>query len=94
MTTAVFYIGYSVLLMTFDMWFAVSFLLILTEILVIVLNSWRCPLTTVARRYAAEDSPNFDIYLPSIIARYNKEIFSLILIIILLTYIYNVTVAI
>ena len=94
MTTAVFYIGYSVFLMRFDAWFTVSFLLILAEILVIVLNSWRCPLTNVARRYAAEDSPNFDIYLPRTIAKYNKEIFSLILGIILLIYVYNVTIAV
>ncbi|HEX9657048.1 MAG TPA: hypothetical protein VGB89_09090, partial [Bacteroidota bacterium] len=74
MTMSVFYIGYSVYRMSFDTLFFVSMILIGAEILVIVLNSWRCPLTNVARRYTSEDTPNFDIYLPRTIARYNKEI--------------------
>jgi hypothetical protein len=45
------------------------------ESLVLVINSWRCPLTAVAARYTEDRRPNFDIYLPSWLARYNKEIF-------------------
>lgn len=45
------------------------------ESLVLVLNSWRCPLTDVAARYTADRRPNFDIYLPTWLARYNKQIF-------------------
>jgi hypothetical protein len=89
MTTATFYIGYSVSIMRFDTVFYISFLLIVGESIVIMLNSWKCPLTNIASRYAHEDRPNFDIYLPEIIARYNKEIFSFILFIILLVFIYN-----
>jgi len=89
MTMSVFYIGYSVFKMNFDTLFVVSMFLIGAEILVIVLNSWRCPLTNVARRYTSEDAPNFDIYLPRTIAQYNKEIFSVILLLILIMYVYN-----
>jgi hypothetical protein len=45
------------------------------ESLVLVVNSWRCPLTDVAARYTEDRGPNFDIYLPQWLARYNKEIF-------------------
>ncbi len=49
--------------------------LVLIEILVLVMNKWRCPLTDVASRYTDDRSDNFDIYLPAWIARYNKTIF-------------------
>ncbi len=45
------------------------------EVLVLVVNRWRCPLTGVAARYTAERQDNFDIYLPLWLARHNKLIF-------------------
>ena len=89
MTAATFYIGYSVFHMNFDVLFYISLFLIVAEILVIVVNSWRCPLTSIARRYSNESTPNFDIFLPRVIAEFNKEIFSVILFLILLVYVYN-----
>jgi hypothetical protein len=52
--------------------------LVLVECLVLAVNRCRCPLTDLAVRYAPEDSPNFDIYLPRLVARYNKQIFGAI----------------
>ncbi len=49
--------------------------MVLLEVLVLVVNRWRCPLTGVAARYTDERSPNFDIYLPRWVARYNKQLF-------------------
>lgn len=49
--------------------------LLLAEVLVLAANHLRCPLTDVAARYTDDRAPNFDIYLPRWIARYNKEIF-------------------
>lgn len=89
MATATLYIGYSVIRMNFDVLFYISMFLIVTETLIITVNSWKCPLTSIARQYSEDDSPNFDIYLPRIIAKYNKEIFSVILFLILVLYIYN-----
>jgi len=89
MTLATVYIAYSVINMQFDLLFYISLFLIVGETIVILINSWRCPLTNIAKKYAPEDSPNFDIYLPYTIAKYNKEIFSVILTVILLIYIYN-----
>jgi hypothetical protein len=49
--------------------------IVLVEVLVLVANRWRCPLTNVAARYTSDRSDNFDIYLPVWLARYNKVIF-------------------
>jgi hypothetical protein len=35
------------------------------EVLVLYVNSWRCPLTAVAARYTDNRRDNFDIYLPN-----------------------------
>ena len=48
---------------------------VMIEVLVLVLNRMRCPLTGVAARYTAERADNFDIYLPLWLARYNKQVF-------------------
>lgn len=48
---------------------------VLVEVAVLVANRMRCPLTPLAARYTADRAPNFDIYLPRWLARYNKEIF-------------------
>lgn len=49
--------------------------LVALESVVLLANAWRCPLTAVAARYTKDRQPNFDIYLPVWLARYNKEIF-------------------
>jgi len=89
MTTSILYIGYSVFRMSFGTAFFIAMFLVVTEILVILINSWRCPLTNIARRYTSENTPNFDVFLPRTIAKYNKEIFSVILLLIALMYVYN-----
>lgn len=45
------------------------------EVVVLLFNSWSCPLTAVAARYTADINANFDIYLPEWLARNNKSIF-------------------
>jgi len=45
------------------------------EIVILLLNGWKCPLTAIAARYTPDRRANFDIYLPEWLARYNKEIF-------------------
>lgn len=48
---------------------------VFVEVFIIVANHWRCPLTGIAARYTDERQDNFDIYLPLLLARYNKQIF-------------------
>ncbi len=38
-----------------------------------------CPLTLVARRYSSSGAPNFDIYLPLWLAKYNQMIYGIIM---------------
>ena len=50
-------------------------LVVACEVLVLVFNGWRCPLTNVAAQYTSDRRDNFDIYLPEWLARHNKAIF-------------------
>jgi hypothetical protein len=45
------------------------------EVVVLILNYWRCPHTSVAARYTDDQRENFDIYLPEGLVQYNKLIF-------------------
>ncbi len=49
--------------------------IVFVEVLVLLLNKWNCPLTGVAARYTEDRRDNFDIYLPRLLARYNKQVF-------------------
>lgn len=53
--------------------------LVLAEAAVLLYYRNVCPLTILARRYSSSEKPNFDIYLPSWLARYNKIIYSVIM---------------
>jgi len=52
--------------------------LVAVEVLILLANGFRCPLTAVAARYTEERADNFDIYLPCWLAKYNKLIFGAI----------------
>lgn len=45
------------------------------EVLVLLFNGWRCPLTDIAARHTSDRRANFDIYLPEWLARHNKALF-------------------
>jgi hypothetical protein len=45
------------------------------EVVVLLVNGFRCPLTGIAAKYTPDRQENFDIYLPLWLARYNKQIF-------------------
>lgn len=45
------------------------------EVVALILNRWRCPLTSLAARYTGDRRANFDIYLPEWLACRNKLIF-------------------
>ena len=52
--------------------------MVAVEAVVLVLNKWRCPLTSVASRYTDDRRENFDIYLPEWLAKHNKHIFGVL----------------
>lgn len=49
--------------------------IVLVEVIVLIANGWRCPLTSVAARFTDDRRDNFDIYLPAWLARHNKVLF-------------------
>ncbi len=54
---------------------AVLIAIVAVEVVILVLNGMRCPLTGVAARYTNDRRDNFDIYLPEWLARHNTLIF-------------------
>jgi polyferredoxin len=48
---------------------------VFVEVLVLVFNGWRCPLTPLAARHTSDRRANFDICLPEALARHNKLVF-------------------
>lgn len=59
---------------------AVLTAVMLVEVVVLLANGWRCPLTILAARYTDDRRANFDIYLPLWLAAHNKRIFGTILV--------------
>lgn len=45
------------------------------EVLVLLANGRRCPLTAIAARYTDDRAANFDIFLPVWLARHNQVLF-------------------
>jgi hypothetical protein len=57
---------------------ALFVVVVAVEVAVLAINQWHCPMTPLAARFTQSRRPNFDIYLPSWLARYNKQIFGVI----------------
>ena len=54
------------------------FALVGLEVIVLLANRLRYPLTRIAARYTQDRRDNVDIYLPLWLARYNKHIFGML----------------
>ena len=63
--------------------------MVLLECVVLAVNHCRCPLTDVAARYTDDRAPNFDIYLPVWLARYNKQVFGTLFVAGLLVFLWS-----
>lgn len=74
----IFYLLYAVLVNKIDKWVWICISLIAMETLILIIFKRVCPITLIARNYSDSKNDNFDIYLPNWIARYNKEIYSTI----------------
>lgn len=79
MNVVIFYLLYAVLMDRIDRRAWASLVIIGLECAVLLVFKMACPLTLVARRYSDSPSPNFDIYLPAWLARYNKLIYGILL---------------
>ena len=63
----------------FDIWFWIPALLVVLEIIVIMLNDWKCPITNLVEKYTKVRSGNYGIYLPGWLAKYNVRIYSVLI---------------
>jgi hypothetical protein len=77
----IFYLLYAVIAGKIDNWVWISLGLIVAEGIVLLIFKNFCPLTLIARRYSNSTKDNFDIYIPNWIARHNKKIYMVIVII-------------
>ncbi len=77
----IFYLLYAVIVNKIDKWVWICIGLIFLEVVTLAIFKRMCPVTLVARRYSDSQKANFDIYLPEWLAKYNKEIYTVIVII-------------
>jgi hypothetical protein len=80
---------YAAIINKLDYWLWIGYGLFILEGIILVAFKFFCPLTIMARKYSDSTKPNFDIYLPAWLAKYNKLIYTSILIIIILVTIYQ-----
>ena len=85
----IFYMLYAVITNKIDKWLWLGYALILLEAITLLIFRFSCPLTIVARKYSSSTKDNFDIYLPEWLARYNKQVYTGIMIVILALTIYR-----
>lgn len=87
----IFYLLYAVLVNKIDKWVWIGLLLIVLEGLVLLIFKNVCPVTIAARKYSDSTRDNFDIYLPEWLARYNKQIYTSIVGIIVIILLFRIT---
>lgn len=72
----IFYILYAAIFNLTDARLWIAFGLVGFELLLLLIFRFYCPLTLMARKYSDSQKDNFDIYLPNWLAKYNKLIYS------------------
>ena len=77
----IFYLLYAVIANKIDKWVWICIGLILLEGVILIAFKRICPITLIAKKYSNSQKDNFDIYLPNWLARYNKEIYTTIVLI-------------
>ena len=80
----IFYMLYAALVNKLDVWLWIGYGIIFLEgVTLLIFNSF-CPVTVLARKYSNSTKDNFDIYLPNGLAKHNKLIYTLILVIVII----------
>ncbi len=85
----IFYMLYAVIVNKLDHWLWIGYGLFVLEGITLLIFNYFCPLTVMARKYSDSTKANFDIYLPHWLAKYNKQIYTSILGIIMLITVYQ-----
>jgi hypothetical protein len=85
----IFYMLYAVLTNNLNKWLWIGYGLFVLEGITLLAFKFYCPLTVLARKYSSSNKENFDIYLPNWLAKYNKQIYTSILVVIIILTIYQ-----
>lgn len=73
-----------------DRWLCIGYGFIALEGLTLLTFKSHCPLNLLARKYSNSTQDNFDIYLPSWLAKYTKLIYTTIFAIVIIITIYQI----
>jgi len=73
-----------------NLWLCIGYGFVFLEGLTLLTFKLHCPLNLLARKYSNSKNDNFDIYLPSWLAKYTKSIYTSIFIIIFIITIYQI----
>ncbi len=86
----IFYMLYAAIANKLDIWLWIGYGFVFLEGLTLLTFKLHCPLNLLARKYSNSQKDNFDIYLPSWLAKYTKLIYTTIFAIILIITIYQI----
>ncbi|HJX12212.1 MAG TPA: hypothetical protein VJ377_01655 [Dehalococcoidales bacterium] len=76
MVFSLFYILYCAVTRTYNWWLLGAIAAIFLEGLVLIISGWRCPFTTLAEKYGAENGAVTDIFCPGWLAPHTFKIFT------------------
>ncbi len=85
----ILYILYSAIIDRINILTWIAIALIVVEGIILLINGWRCPLTTMGEKYTEQTDVGFDIFLPRWVAKNNKTIFTSIYLIGVIIVIYR-----
>jgi hypothetical protein len=86
----IFYMLYAAIAHKLDRWLWIGYGFIFLEGLILLTFKSHCPLNLLARQYSNSTKDNFDIYLPSWLAKYTKLIYTTVFAIITIITIYQI----
>ncbi|HEY9629526.1 MAG TPA: hypothetical protein V6C84_19670 [Coleofasciculaceae cyanobacterium] len=86
----IFYMLYAAIAHKLDIWLWIGYGFVFLEGLILLAFKSHCPLNLLARKYSNSTKDNFDIYLPSWLAKYTKLIYTTIFAIIIIITLYQI----
>lgn len=89
----VFYMLYAAVTDKLDKYLWAGYTLVFLEGVVLFIFKNVCPVTLLARKYSKSKRDNFDIYLPNWLAKFNKQIYTGIVVITIFITLYQALMA-
>ncbi|GLU56919.1 hypothetical protein [Dyadobacter frigoris] len=87
----IFYMLYAAVANKLDKYLWACYGLVFLEGTILIIFKNVCPVTLLASNYSRSKKDNFDIYLPNWLARFNKQIYISIVVIIIFITIYQLS---